>query len=105
MNALGNHVLMHGFGPVPSLGPTGAGASTLIVALASLVTLVVVARKVAPRPLGPGKRIRWGDLAPVLRVGLPIGIATVAELGIFLGATLYAATLGAADVAAHSFRP
>src|SRR5690606_17223613 len=42
------------------------------------------------------------DLGPVVRVGLPIGIATVAELGIFLGATLYAATLGAADVAAHT---
>jgi multidrug resistance protein, MATE family len=35
-------------------------------------------------------------------VGLPIGIAMVAELGIFLGATLYAARLGAADVAAHA---
>lgn len=38
----------------------------------------------------------------VLRVGMPIGIATVAEVGVFLGATLYAATLGAADVAAHT---
>ena len=38
----------------------------------------------------------------MLRVGLPIGIATVAEVGVFLGATLYAATLGAADVAAHT---
>jgi MATE family multidrug resistance protein len=37
-----------------------------------------------------------------LRVGLPIGIATVAEVGVFLGATIYAATLGAADVAAHT---
>ena len=36
-----------------------------------------------------------------LRVGLPIGIATVAEVGVFLAATIYAATLGAADVAAH----
>jgi MATE family multidrug resistance protein len=41
-------------------------------------------------------------LVAVLRVGLPIGIATVAEVGVFLGATLYAATLGAADVAAHT---
>jgi MATE family multidrug resistance protein len=32
----------------------------------------------------------------------PIGIATVAEVGVFLGATLYAASLGAADVAAHT---
>ena len=32
----------------------------------------------------------------------PIGIATVAEVGVFLAATIYAATLGAADVAAHT---
>ena len=38
----------------------------------------------------------------MLRVGLPIGIATVAEVGVFLGATIYAATLSAADVAAHT---
>lgn len=102
LNALGNHVLMHGFGPVPAFGPTGAGLSTLIVAMTSLVTLVVIARRSVPASLSGQRRIRWSDLAPVLRVGLPIGIATVAELGIFLGATLYAATLGAADVAAHT---
>ena len=43
-----------------------------------------------------------GAMAEVIRVGIPIGIATVAELGIYLGATLYAATLSAADVAAHT---
>jgi multidrug resistance protein, MATE family len=102
LNALGNLVLMNGFGPIPALGPTGAGLSTLIVAITSLVTLILIARRSAPRMQTGGRRIRWGDLTPILRVGLPIGIATVAELGIFLGATLYAATLGAADVAAHT---
>jgi MATE family multidrug resistance protein len=38
----------------------------------------------------------------VLHVGIPIGIMTVTELGIYLGATLYAARLGAAEVAAHT---
>ncbi|KAB2883575.1 MAG: hypothetical protein F9K34_11380 [Albidovulum sp.] len=101
LNALGNHVLMHGFGPMPALGPTGAGASSLVAAMASLVTLMAIARKATPQTM-PKAWIRLGDLGPVVRVGLPIGIATVAELGIFLGATLYAATLGAADVAAHT---
>ena len=49
-----------------------------------------------------GLAIDWDGLASVLRVGLPIGIATVAEVGVFLGATIYAATLSAADVAAHT---
>ncbi|MFH1343026.1 MAG: MATE family efflux transporter [Pseudomonadota bacterium] len=36
LNALGNHVFMTGFGPVPAFGPTGTGISTLLVASASL---------------------------------------------------------------------
>jgi MATE family multidrug resistance protein len=102
LNAVGNHLLMHGFGPIPALGPTGAGLSTLIVAITSLAALMVIFRRSAAQPRPGMVRVGWGDLAPVLRVGLPIGIATVAELGIFLGATLYAATLSPADVAAHT---
>ncbi len=104
LNALGNQIFMHGLGPIPAFGPTGAGLSSLFVALASLGVLVLVMRRTAslsslPRPVGA---IGWRDLRAVLLVGLPIGVATVTELGIFLGATLYAATLGAADVAAHT---
>jgi MATE family multidrug resistance protein len=50
----------------------------------------------------PTHAVDWRGLAAVLRVGLPIGIATLAEVGVWLGATIYAATLGAADVAAHT---
>ncbi|MDP3196925.1 MATE family efflux transporter [Tabrizicola sp.] len=102
LNAVGNHLLMHGFGPIPAFGPTGAGLSTLIVAVTSLAALKVISSRSAPQARPGTGRIAWSDLAPVLRVGLPIGIATVAELGIFLGATLYAATLSSADVAAHT---
>jgi multidrug resistance protein, MATE family len=102
LNAVGNLVLMHGLGPIPAFGPTGAGLSTLIVAITSLVSLVVIASRLAPRKHENAWSFGWRDVFTVLRVGLPIGIATVAELGIFLGATLYAATLGPADVAAHT---
>jgi multidrug resistance protein, MATE family len=102
LNAVGNLALIHGFGPIPAYGPTGAGLSTLLVALASLAALVAIAGRAAPRSRTPVNAAGWKDLATVLRIGLPIGVATVAELGIFLGATLYAATLSAAKVAAHS---
>jgi MATE family multidrug resistance protein len=104
LNALGNHILMHGAGSFPALGPTGAGVSSLVVAVASLAMLAAALRRGASAtdttPRAPA--ISWRDLMPVLRVGLPIGIAMVTELGIFLAATLYAATLSAADVAAHT---
>jgi MATE family multidrug resistance protein len=104
LNAVGNYVLMTGAGPVPAFGPAGAGLASLGVATASLAILALVARRSGS--LGSGVHVAefidWRGLVSVLRVGLPIGIATVAEVGVFLGATIYAATLGAADVAAHT---
>ncbi len=100
LNAIGNHLLMHGGGPIPAFGPTGAGLSSLIVATASFAALVLTSRRMfrAERP----ERIGWADIQPILRIGLPIGVAMLAELGIFLGTTLYAATLGKTEVAAHA---
>ena len=101
LNAVANWLLMTGPGPIPAFGPAGAGIATLLVATASLATLAAIARRGRPRVPAPAA-ITWRDLAAVLRVGLPIGVATVAEVGVFLAATIYAATLGAADVAAHT---
>lgn len=104
LNAVGNYVFMTGAGPVPAFGPTGAGISTLLVASMSLAILIVVARRASGRaPASPvSAGVDWRGIVPVLRVGLPIGIATVAEVGVFLAATIYAATLSVADVAAHT---
>lgn len=104
LNAALNWVLMVGVGPIPAFGPAGAGYSSLIVATTSLLILVLVARNTTGRfcLLSPSPWVDWAGMAAVLRVGVPIGIATVAEVGVFLGATIYAATLSAADVAAHT---
>ncbi len=100
LNAAANWVLMTGWGPFPALGSTGAGVSSLIVATASLAVLVLVARDGADagRPAG----LPWRGLVDVLRVGLPVGVTAVAEVGVFLCATIYAATLSAGEVAAHT---
>ncbi|WP_300295455.1 MATE family efflux transporter [Ferrovibrio sp.] len=106
LNAGANYVLMLGFGPIPAFGPTGAGLSSLLVALASFIALVVVARRAAPDAARQASfrqaSFDMHGLLAVLRVGLPIGVITATETGIFLGATLVAATLGAAEVAAHT---
>jgi multidrug resistance protein, MATE family len=104
LNALGNFVFMLGWGPIPASGPTGAGISSLLVASLSLGVFVLVSRRVSAASEVPQSHhaLRLRDVVPVLRVGLPIGVAMVTELGIFLAATLYAATLGPADVAAHT---
>ena len=100
LNAMANWAFMLGVGPLPAFGATGAGLSSLIVASASLVILMLVARGGLGRT--PDSRIDWDGVGQVLRIGVPIGVATVAEVGIFLGATVYAASLGAAAVAAHT---
>jgi MATE family multidrug resistance protein len=40
-------------------------------------------------------------MAEILRLGVPIGVATLSEVGVFLGATLFVATLSVTDAAAH----
>lgn len=104
LNAAGNYVLMLGAGPIPAFGPAGAGLSTLLVAAVSLAVLVFVARGAFPASAADRAPavFDWRGLAPVLRVGLPIGVTMLTETGIFLAVTLYAATLSAADVAAHT---
>jgi multidrug resistance protein, MATE family len=101
LNAGANYVLMIGLGPISAFGPTGAGLSSLLVATATLAVLAAVARRSRPAAR-PDAALDWAGVLAVLRVGVPIGIATVTEVGIFLGAALYAARLGAADVAAHT---
>lgn len=108
LNAIANYLFMTGFGPMPALGATGAGVASLLVAMVSLAALAILSRRptTTDRSQFDGSNARslvdWQAMAVVLRVGIPIGIATVTEIGIFLAATLYAARLGVADVAAHT---
>jgi multidrug resistance protein, MATE family len=102
LNAALNYLLMVGPEPFPALGPAGAGVSSLLVASATLGALVAIHRRLQRTRSYKSAMPSKADAAAVLRVGLPIGIATVGEVGIFLAATLYAGRLGAADVAAHT---
>lgn len=99
LNAVGNYVLMKGAGPIPALGPTGSGVATLLVAAGTLAVLMIMARRGGIAVSAP---FDWRGFGAVLRVGLPIGVTAATETGIFLAVTLYAAALGAADVAAHT---
>ncbi|MGC9371202.1 MAG: MATE family efflux transporter [Paracoccaceae bacterium] len=100
LNALGNQILMNGFGGWAGYGITGAGLSSLLVSSFTALALLVLGRRAGD--FGAAPRIERGTVAEVLRIGLPIGLATLAEVGIFLSATLYAATLGAEAAAAHA---
>lgn len=98
MNAVLNQILMHSWSGMPGLGVAGAGVSSAIVALVILVALAVVSHHHDGHRLGPIDRM---EVQTMLRIGLPIGIAFLAQVGIYLAATIYAATLSVSDAAAH----
>ncbi|MEL6799223.1 MAG: MATE family efflux transporter [Pseudomonadota bacterium] len=99
LNAIFNYVLMYGAFGLPELGVTGAGVSSLLVGVLTLAALMREARRVGDSGSG---RAEPTDIAAIFRIGVPIGIATLAEVGIYLGATIYAASLSVTDAAAHS---
>jgi MATE family multidrug resistance protein len=99
LNGALNWVLMHGIGPWAGLGITGAGVSSLLVACCIAAALGAM----CARQSDVGADWRAGrELAEVLRLGLPIGVTMLAELGVFLGATLFAARFGPEAAAAHA---
>ncbi len=100
LNAALNHVLMFGIGGWSGLGLTGAGVSSLIVACVTLGLFAAQARRHGDTGLEP--RIDLRAMREVLHLGVPIGVATLSEVGVFLGATLFVATLSVPDAAAHA---
>lgn len=105
LNAALNGLLMLGLGPVPAFGPLGAGLASLSVATATALALIAVLRRsriLPERTAAPVPAFEPRRIAQVVRVGVPMGIAALTELGIFLGATLYAGRFGAPEVAAHT---
>lgn len=100
LNAGLNYVLMFGIGGWPGLGATGAGLSSLAVGLFYAGALIHFDRRAGDR--GRAVLPRLGEVVEIARLGFPIGIATIAEVGVFLGATLFVATLGVDAAAAHA---
>jgi MATE family multidrug resistance protein len=81
----------------PKLGAFGAGiASTL--GSAVLLAVVVLAARRHSEPVAPTRTV---PVSKVLRLGLPIGLQFLAEIGVFSLAALLAGRFGASVVAAH----
>ena len=106
VNALGNYALMFGNFGLPRLELAGAGISTSIVHLVMFLTLLgyvlfhrryrryhVLARLYKPD---------WTRLMQVLRIGTPISLTILSEVGLFGAASILMGMLGRAELAAHA---
>ena len=105
VNALGNYTLMFGNFGFPAFGVVGAGISTSIVnAVMFLVLIGFVVRDRRFRRyhiLVRFWRSDWPRFREILRLGLPIGFAILAESGMFAAAAILMWLIGTNELAAH----
>lgn len=100
----GGGVLPEGFGVlrrIPAMGVEGAAIATFLCTLLQLGIIVVAVRAIASPGPRPVRRPVWTDLAQATRVGLPIGLHLLAEIGVFSLAGVLAAGVNSASVGAH----
>jgi MATE family multidrug resistance protein len=105
VNAVGNYGLIFGAFGLPALGLLGAGIATALTNLAQFAALlgfVLLDRRFRRyRLLGRLWRPDWPRLLELLRIGLPIGVTLVFEVGLFGAAVYLMGLIGTAQLAAH----
>lgn len=101
LNALFNWMFIFGNFGAPEMGIQGAALATLLAHTISFLATAAYVRSLAKMPLGAFLQIDRSAMAQVLRIGTPIGVTGLAELGMFTAITLMIGTLGALPVAAH----
>ncbi|QKV20475.1 MATE family efflux transporter [Oricola thermophila] len=105
LNGLLNWALIFGNWGAPELGVRGAAFASLGTTTLTLIILVAYVtfnrRASEYEILARFWRADWPDLLEVLRVGLPIAITILAEVGIFVCSSLMMGWLGVVPLAAH----
>lgn len=104
LNALGNYGLMFGNFGLPELGLAGAGWSSFFAASVMFVFLLMsIAKQHYSKQyqLFSCFQLDIKTIKEVVRVGLPIGISNLGEMGVFLLVTVLMGRFGAEAVAAH----
>jgi len=105
INVAGNWVLIYGKLGFPAMGATGSGWSTAASRVYMAVVLGLFIQR-ADRAKGVGlfhefPRFEWARFVRLIRLGLPAASQISFEVGAFGAATILAAKLSAASLAAH----
>jgi len=104
INVLLNYILMFGKLGVPAMGAVGAGWATAIVMWINffmLVFYVLTHHRYADIWQSARHKMDWSRTREMLRLGLPIALTLVSEVGMFSAVALLMGSLGVIEVAAH----
>lgn len=103
INALTNYLLIFGEFGFPELGVRGAAwASVLSQSVAALVLIQYARWKEPQREIFVRLwRPDWSAFSQVFRLGLPIGLTSLAEVGLFSFASVLMGWVGTLELAAH----
>jgi multidrug resistance protein, MATE family len=99
------YTLMYGRFGFAARGAQGSGIATATVLWLQLVAFAIyLHRRDKYRDIGPFSRFErphWGEIAALLRLGVPMGVAVLMECALFVCTALLIASLGAVTVASH----
>jgi MATE family multidrug resistance protein len=106
LNMLANYALMFGYLGMPALGLAGAGVASAIAAVVMFTFMLgclirdqrARGYRIFDRCLTPD----WPGFREILRIGLPIGILSLGEVGTALLSTVVMGIFGADALAAHT---
>lgn len=98
-----NWVLIFGYFGAPELGVRGAAIATFALTTVNFLLLLAYAQWLMPERGLFGRLwvADWGIARQVLRMGLPIGVAAVAEGGMFAASSVMMGWFGTVALAAH----
>ena len=106
LNALLDYSLMFGNFGAPDMGLEGAGVASLVVnwvMFLALLAFVLRDRRLRRyRLLGRLWRIEWPVMAEIVKVGSPIAVTEITEMGMYFVTTLMMGLLGVEALAAHA---
>ena len=106
INILGNYLLLYGNLGFPDLGLAGAGVATVITGVFMFLSMVgyVLAHCRLKRYLFFPTNVvsNLEQLKEIFKIGLPIGICHVGEMGVFLFSTVTMGIFGIEVLAAHT---
>ena len=106
VNGIADYGLIFGHFGLPRLELIGAGIASATVSsfmFLSLLAFVLLDRRLRRyRLFGRFWRADWARFRDIFRIGLPMGITTLAEIGMFTAAALLVGLLGTDALAAHA---